>query len=119
MVVESIGCVMLRLFTSYVLVLNNILYVPSMRSNLFLATQFVKDDFSYVAMTIKFNFYLKISLIIFLAMHISMVIFGKFNALTFLNVLMLNILHQKGCSIMKLFSCFGIEDLSTFRKKEC
>lgn len=57
--VESVGQVMLKLSSGYVLVLNNVLYVPSMRRNLLSATKFVQDGFSYVGEDLSICFYLK------------------------------------------------------------
>lgn len=48
MTVELVGRVMLRSSSEYVLVLNNVLYVSSMRMSLFSVTQFMKDGFSYI-----------------------------------------------------------------------
>ena len=57
--VESVGTIKLRLSTDYILTLSNVLYVPSMRRNLFSAIQFVKDGFSFIGDINQIKFYVQ------------------------------------------------------------
>lgn len=112
--IEFVGTVKLRLSTGYVLTLINVLYVPSMRRNLFSVIQFAKDRFYFIFIMflletlIKLSFMFKVILTILLVMHFFMVTDGKYNAHTIKSVSMLNIQLLNICLPMISLSCFGI-----------